>query len=133
MSELTQFDRVKSMIGYFPPKGTAGFARTDDRIESRAPSPRARMTAIVRFTGPPLRRLPPGSMLARTTGTAAGRISRAQPPRRRPVTAGERLEEQPGVDEVAVAAAGPVGGGARGGAGVALAYAGAAGVDPLAL
>src|SRR5215210_1409478 len=51
ISELTQFDRVKSMIRYLPPKGTAGLARTDDRIERRSPSPPARMTAIVRFTG----------------------------------------------------------------------------------
>src|SRR6476646_9210370 len=54
MSELTQFDSVKSMIRYLPPKGTAGLARTDERIERRSPSPPARITAIVRFTvGPP--------------------------------------------------------------------------------
>src|SRR6478752_9855631 len=50
MSELTQLDRVKSMIRYLPPNGTAGFARSWDRIERRSPSPPARMTAIVRFT-----------------------------------------------------------------------------------
>src|SRR5215204_4257881 len=50
ISELTQFDSVKSMIRYLPPKGTAGFARTDDRIESRSPSPPARITAITGFT-----------------------------------------------------------------------------------
>ena len=50
MPELTQFDSVKSMIRYLPPNGTAGFARTDDRIESRSPSPPARMTAITGFT-----------------------------------------------------------------------------------
>src|SRR4029078_3577528 len=50
MSELTQFDSVKSMIRYLPPKGTAGLARTDERIERRSPSPPARITAIVRFT-----------------------------------------------------------------------------------
>ena len=50
MSELTQFDSVKSMIRYLPPNGTAGFARTDDRMDSRSPSPPARMSAIVRFT-----------------------------------------------------------------------------------
>src|SRR4029450_10919518 len=49
MSELTQFDSVKSMIRYLPPKGTAGLARTEDRIDSRSPSPPARMRAIVRF------------------------------------------------------------------------------------
>ena len=50
MSELTQFDSVKSMIRYLPPNGTAGLARSCDRIERRSPSPPARMTAIVRFT-----------------------------------------------------------------------------------
>src|SRR5215207_5763167 len=50
ISELTQFDSVKSMIRYLPPNGTAGLARTDDRIESRSPSPPARMTAITGFT-----------------------------------------------------------------------------------
>ena len=53
MSELTQFDSVKSMIRYLPPNGTAGLARSCDRIDSRSPSPPARMTAIVRFIGPP--------------------------------------------------------------------------------
>ena len=47
--ELTQLLRVKSMIRYLPAKGTAGLARTDDRIESRSPSPPARITAIVGF------------------------------------------------------------------------------------
>ena len=50
MPELTQFDSVKSMIRYLPPNGTAGFARTDDRIESRSPSPPARTTAITGLT-----------------------------------------------------------------------------------
>src|SRR4029079_9158056 len=50
MSEFTQFDSVKSMIRYLPPKGTAGLARTEERIERRSPSPPARITAIVRFT-----------------------------------------------------------------------------------
>ncbi len=48
--ELTQFDSVKSMIRYLPPNGTAGLARTDDRIERRSPSPPARMTAMTGFT-----------------------------------------------------------------------------------
>ncbi len=48
--ELTQFDSVKSMIRYLPPNGTAGFARTEDRIERRSPSPPARMTAITGLT-----------------------------------------------------------------------------------
>ena len=43
---------------YFPPKGTAGLARTWERIERRSPSPPARMTAIVRFTGSMLARGP---------------------------------------------------------------------------
>jgi hypothetical protein len=51
MSEFTQLESVKSMIRYLPPKGTAGLARTDDRIERRSPSPPARIIAIVRFTG----------------------------------------------------------------------------------
>ena len=55
MSELTQFESVKSMIRYLPPNGTAGLARFYDRIESRSPSPPARITAIVFFTpGPPI-------------------------------------------------------------------------------
>ena len=52
MSELTQFDSVKSMIRYLPPNGTAGLARSRDRIDRRSPSPPARITAIVRFIGP---------------------------------------------------------------------------------
>src|SRR3990172_2281294 len=51
ISELTQLDSVKSMIRYLPPNGTAGLARTDERIESRSPSPPARTIANVRFTG----------------------------------------------------------------------------------
>ena len=51
ISELTQFERVKSMIRYLPPNGTAGLARTDERIDRRSPSPPARITAIVRFMG----------------------------------------------------------------------------------
>ena len=50
MSEFTQLDRVKSMMRYLPPNGTAGLARFCDRIESRSPSPPARITAIVFFT-----------------------------------------------------------------------------------
>ena len=50
MSELTQFDSEKSMIRYLPPNGTAGLARTEDRMDSRSPSPPARISAIVRFT-----------------------------------------------------------------------------------
>ena len=43
--ELTQLDSAKSMIRYLPPKGTAGLARTELRMESRSPSPPARITA----------------------------------------------------------------------------------------
>ena len=50
MSEFEQLESVKSMIRYLPPNGTAGFARSEDRIERRSPSPPARITAIVRFT-----------------------------------------------------------------------------------
>ena len=56
MPEFTQFDSVKSMIRYLPPNGTAGLARTDDRMERRSPSPPARTTAI---TGLTKRRPPP--------------------------------------------------------------------------
>ena len=45
--EFTQLLSVKSMIRYLPPNGTAGLARTEERIESRSPSPPARITAIV--------------------------------------------------------------------------------------
>src|SRR3954452_24583527 len=65
MSELTQLDSVKSMIRYLPPKGTAGFARSWERIERRSPSPPARITAIVRFTP---------RMLARAFGTGHQRV-----------------------------------------------------------
>src|SRR5512144_2584888 len=43
--ELTQFDSVKSMMRYFPAKGTAGFARFSVSTPRREPSPPARMTA----------------------------------------------------------------------------------------
>src|SRR3954463_4815317 len=66
MSEFTQFDSVKSMIRYLPPKGTAGFARTDDRIERRSPSPPARITAM---TGFGMR--PPGLRAQRTEADAS--------------------------------------------------------------
>src|SRR5665811_575019 len=49
MSELTQLLSAKSMIRYLPPNGTAGLARFSERIERRAPSPPARITARVRF------------------------------------------------------------------------------------
>src|SRR5438105_15663682 len=45
MPELTQFDSVKSMMRYFPAKGTAGLARWADSTLSRSPCPPARMTA----------------------------------------------------------------------------------------
>src|SRR5688572_33435007 len=38
------------MIRYLPAKGTAGLARTADKIDSRSPSPPARTTAVTRFT-----------------------------------------------------------------------------------
>src|SRR5262245_44269748 len=43
--ELTQLESVKSMIRYFPAKGTAGLARFSVRTPRREPSPPARMTA----------------------------------------------------------------------------------------
>src|SRR5881392_3179239 len=82
INELTQFESVKSMIRYLPPKGTAGFARTPERIERRSPSPPARITAIVRFTP---------RMLARAPGSR---------PHRRSARAA--LQEEARVDEVAV-------------------------------
>src|SRR3954468_21748227 len=50
MSEFTQLESVKSMIRYLPPNGTAGFARSCERIERRWPSPPARIPALLRFT-----------------------------------------------------------------------------------
>ena len=46
MSELTQLLSVKSMIRYLPANGTAGLARTPDRIDRRSPSPPARTIAV---------------------------------------------------------------------------------------
>src|SRR3954471_4080493 len=100
MSEFTQFDSVKSMIRYLPPNGTAGFARSWERIERRSPSPPARITAIVRFT---LR------MLARAFETGHHRtvvIAFVRPARTtvgRPARGAPRLlQEEPRVDEVSV-------------------------------
>ena len=45
MPELTQFERVKSMMRYLPAKGTAGLARCAESTHSRSPWPPARMTA----------------------------------------------------------------------------------------
>src|SRR6187399_891792 len=50
MSELTQLLSVKSMIRYLPANGTAGLARTPERMDSRSPSPPARTSARTRFT-----------------------------------------------------------------------------------
>src|SRR5215216_815783 len=47
MPELTQFDNGKSMIRYFPAKGTAGFVRFAVSAPSLDPSPPARITARV--------------------------------------------------------------------------------------
>src|SRR3990172_5118641 len=47
MPELTQLLRTKSMMRYLPPKGTAGFARMLERMESRSPSPPARLEVRV--------------------------------------------------------------------------------------
>jgi hypothetical protein len=43
--EFTQLDRVKSMMRYFPPNGTAGFVRFAVSVPSLEPSPPARITA----------------------------------------------------------------------------------------
>src|SRR6476619_6153877 len=50
MSELTQLLSVKSMIRYLPANGTAGLARTPDRMDRRSPSPPARTIAVTCFT-----------------------------------------------------------------------------------
>src|SRR3954470_20887684 len=91
MPELTQFDSVKSMIRYLPPNGTAGLARTDDRIERRSPSPPARIRAIVRFTRVPP---PPG---APSPGTCLGDRSTGSG-----TTRDGDLQEEAGVHPVAV-------------------------------
>src|SRR4051812_3829012 len=113
ISELTQFESVKSMIRYLPPNGTAGLARTWERIERRSPSPPARMTAIVRFTGSMLAREP----RATVNGTSSdGQRSYVFVPVQ---PASVALEEQPGIDEVPVQHDRPVQMGAGGMAGVA--------------
>ena len=81
MSELTQFDSVKSMIRYLPPNGTAGLARSCDRMDSRSPSPPARMTAIVRFIGP-------ASSLARDAASREAMLARRTSARERAVCRG---------------------------------------------
>src|ERR1700752_2459038 len=86
MSELTQLDSVKSMIRYLPPNGTAGLARSWERIERRSPSPPARITAIVRFTVR-VRARAPGTehqrrvaiRVAGASATAAARAGRRGP------------------------------------------------------
>src|SRR5215467_8499582 len=45
MPELTQLERVKSMMRYLPANGTAGLARCAERTLRRSPCPPARMTA----------------------------------------------------------------------------------------
>src|SRR3954462_14230588 len=106
ISEFTQFDSVKSMIRYLPPNGTAGFARSWERIERRSPSPPARITAIVRFT---LRMLARAfeSGHHRTVVIALVRLSRTTLGRRRRGPPG-LLQEEARVDEVPVEHDGPV-------------------------
>ena len=108
MSELTQFDSVKSMIRYLPPNGTAGLARSCDRMDRRSPSPPARITAIVRFTvAPPSLALDAVRCPVVDASTARRRVGE------RRVSVGERfhdassrgrvraaLQEQARVDEV---------------------------------
>src|SRR3990170_4393524 len=52
MPELTQLERVKSMMRYLPANGTAGLASLAVSTPSREPSPPARITARV-FISPP--------------------------------------------------------------------------------
>jgi len=47
--ELTQFDKAKSIILYFPPKGTEGFAILVVRAPSLLPCPPARSIATHSF------------------------------------------------------------------------------------
>ena len=49
MSELTQLDSGKSMMRYFPPNGTAGFAMWDVRMPKRLPWPPASSMATIFF------------------------------------------------------------------------------------
>src|SRR4029453_7455334 len=49
--EFTQLDSVKSMMRYFPAKGTAGLARFSVSTPSREPSPPARITARALIRG----------------------------------------------------------------------------------
>src|SRR3954470_11139728 len=121
MSEVTQLESVKSMIRYLPPNGTAGFARSCERIERRPPSPPPRITAIVRFTrsmlarasGSGHQRWDPGGLFRAARGAAvairAACAHRAgnEPPRARGPP-GRSLQEQPRVDEVAVEHHGPM-------------------------
>ena len=51
---LRQFESVKSMIRYAPPKGTAGLARSRVSGSSREPFPPARITANTSFISNPL-------------------------------------------------------------------------------
>ena len=72
MPEFTQLDSVKSMIRYLPPNGTAGFARTEDRIDSRSPSPPARITAMTGLT----KRRPSASCAASRSDASTGGLPR---------------------------------------------------------
>src|SRR5262249_26275537 len=47
---LMQLDKVKSMMRYRPPKGTAGLARSRVRGSSRVPLPPARIKVSTSFT-----------------------------------------------------------------------------------
>src|SRR4051794_18120499 len=109
MSELTQFESVKSMIRYLPPNGTAGLARSADRIDRRSPSPPARMIAIVRFAATAClpdalgalffdasTRFGEGSARALSTLRERGVL------RRTPAAGGTDLDEQPRIHEVVV-------------------------------
>ena len=49
MPEFTQLERGKSMMRYFPPKGTAGFAVFSVRQRRRLPWPPASSMATQRF------------------------------------------------------------------------------------
>src|SRR5579884_1771175 len=77
MPELTQLLRVKSMMRYLPPNGTAGLARSRESTLSRSPCPPARIAAMgFRIPAAPSP-LPAGSHAAHAS-TAARSIDRIE-------------------------------------------------------
>src|SRR5690349_18432297 len=96
MPELTAFDRVKSMIRYLPPNGTAGFARTDDRIDRRSPSPPGRIPAMTGFGTASLRSFGCREAGYREVGLAADASTGGLPPRCRNAPSVSRVVSRTG-------------------------------------